>query len=201
MNILKYFISSRDLERPLDQKNIEKKLWKSLHSAGTYSSFSNSSGMTKLGFCKSWCAPISLKLPWSWSRAPQKLSTSERFKMTCRALHRLVESVKEKGSWVFMTWKVFLGALEQLHGSYSAIGAHQDFQKPEFFMPELLLKELWSGLYWRDFISASGRPVRSTARPRASTNLSGKRKNLSMAFITGEVVIVYEKNIVKNPVK
>ena len=30
------------------------------------------------------------------------------------------------------------GALEQLHGSFSDIGAHQDFQKPEF-----LLKELW----------------------------------------------------------
>ena len=32
-------------------------------------------------------------------------------------------------------------ALEQLHGSFSDIGAHQDFQNSEFFMPELLLKE------------------------------------------------------------
>ena len=37
-----------------------------------HSSFINSSGMTKLGICKSWCAPISLKLTWSWSRAPKK---------------------------------------------------------------------------------------------------------------------------------
>ena len=37
----------------------------------------------------------------------------------------------------------FFWALEQLHGSFSDIGAHQDFQMPEFFMPKLLLKELW----------------------------------------------------------
>ena len=36
-----------------------------------------------------------------------------------------------------------IGALEQLHGSFSDIGAYQDFQMQEFFMPELLLKELW----------------------------------------------------------
>ena len=31
--------------------------------------------MAKLGFCKSWYAPIaiSLKIPWSWSRAPKEL--------------------------------------------------------------------------------------------------------------------------------
>ena len=44
--------------------------------------------------------------------------------------------------------KVFFlggGALEQFHGSFSYIGAHQEFQKPEIVMPELLpvlLKEL-----------------------------------------------------------
>ena len=37
----------------------------------------------------------------------------------------------------------FWGALEKLHGSLRYIGAHQDFQQPEFYMPELLLKELW----------------------------------------------------------
>ena len=37
----------------------------------------------------------------------------------------------------------FGGALEQLHGSFSDIGARQDFQKPKVFMPELFLKELW----------------------------------------------------------
>ena len=36
----------------------------------------------------------------------------------------------------------FWGALEQLHENFSDIGAHQDFQKLKFFMPELLLKEL-----------------------------------------------------------
>ena len=50
------------------------------------------------------------------------------FMMTCRTLHRLVKSV--------------FGALDQLHGSFSDICAHQDLQKPNFVMPELLIKEL-----------------------------------------------------------
>ena len=62
--------------------------------------------------------------------------------MTCSALHRLVETVKEKGTWVFMTLKVLWGALEQLYGCFSDIHAHQDYQKPEFFMSELLLRAL-----------------------------------------------------------
>ena len=40
----------------------------------------------------------------------------------------------------------FWGALEQLHGSLGYIGAHdryEEFQKSKFFMPELLIKELW----------------------------------------------------------
>ena len=37
----------------------------------------------------------------------------------------------------------FLGALEQLLGSYSDIGAHVEFLKPEFVMHELLQKKLW----------------------------------------------------------
>ena len=40
----------------------------------------------------------------------------------------------------------FFWALEQLHGSFSDIGAHQDFRKSKFFMPELLLIELWKKL-------------------------------------------------------
>ena len=60
--------------------------------------------------------------------------------MTCRAFNRLVESVKEKG--IYDVESIFW-ALEQLHGSLSDIGAHQDFQKPDVFMPDLLLKELW----------------------------------------------------------
>ena len=39
--------------------------------------------------------------------------------------------------------EVFWGALEQLHGSFRDIGAHQDFQMPEFIMPAQLIKGLW----------------------------------------------------------
>ena len=35
----------------------------------------------------------------------------------------------------------FILALEQLHESFSEIGAHQDFEMPEFFRPELLQKK------------------------------------------------------------
>ena len=35
------------------------------------------------------------------------------------------------------------GALEQLYGILSDIGAHLEFQNLEFVLPELLLKELW----------------------------------------------------------
>ena len=41
---------------------------------------------------------------------------------------------------------MFLGALDQLHGNFSDIGAHQDYQKPNCVMPELLIKELCPGL-------------------------------------------------------
>ena len=34
----------------------------------------------------------------------------------------------------------FFGALDQLLGSLSDIGAHQDLQKPKFVMPELMIK-------------------------------------------------------------
>ena len=42
-----------------------------------------------------------------------------------------------------MTRKVFFWALEKLHGSFSYIGAQRKLQKPELFMPQLLIKELW----------------------------------------------------------
>ena len=32
-------------------------------------------------------------------------------------------------------------ALDHLHGSFSDIGAHQDLQKPNLAIPELLIKE------------------------------------------------------------
>ena len=38
--------------------------------------------------------------------------------------------------------KVFIWAREQLHTGFRDIGAHQDFQITDFYMPELLLKEL-----------------------------------------------------------
>ena len=38
-------------------------------------------------------------------------------------------------------WKCFL-ALWQIHVSFNYIGAHQDFQVTEFFMPEVLIEEL-----------------------------------------------------------
>ena len=37
------------------------------------------------------------------------------------------------------------GALEQLHGDFNDIGAHQDFQMTEFSIPELLLPYV---CYW-----------------------------------------------------
>ena len=59
---------------------------------------------------------------------PKKLSTNR-----CKALHVILNrSDVESFCW----------ALEQFHGSSSDIGAHQDFQVPEFIMPELLPKEL-----------------------------------------------------------
>ena len=54
--------------------------------------------------------------------------------MTCRALRRLVESVRENVESFFL-------ALDQLHGSFSR--THQDLNKPNFVMPELLIIELW----------------------------------------------------------
>ena len=52
----------------------------------------------------------------------------------CKALHDIFNRPDVES---------FGGALEQLNGNFSDIGAHKDFQMPEFFLPELLLKELW----------------------------------------------------------
>ena len=40
----------------------------------------------------------------------------------------------------------FFWALVQLHGSFNDIGAHEDFQKSKFFIPELLLKNYDSAM-------------------------------------------------------
>ena len=52
----------------------------------------------------------------------------------CKALHVILNRFNVES---------FLGALDQLNGSFSDIVAHQDLQKPNFVMPELLIKELW----------------------------------------------------------
>ena len=98
-----------------------------------HSYLNNSSGMKNSGYCKSWWAPISLKLPWICSRAQVTLSFID-LTNRCKTLHVILyQSDVESLLW----------ALGQLHGSFSDIGAHQDLQKPNFVMPELLLKELW----------------------------------------------------------
>ena len=66
----------------------------------------------ELGLLKILLAPISLKTSMELFRAPPpKKKLLCRFKVTCWALHRLVEFVKERGIWVIMTQKVFWGLL------------------------------------------------------------------------------------------
>ena len=105
-----------------------------------HSFFSNSSGMKNLGFSKSWCAPISLKLNWSCSSSSASPPPKKNF--YARPTYLSLLHIQPIGA------KLFFGALEQLHGSFSDIGAHQDFQKSKFFMPELLLKELCTDHSW-----------------------------------------------------
>ena len=103
----------------------------------THSSLSSSSGMKKFGYLKILMRTYITKTSMELFQSPQKnflRQTDSRWSVG----HRSVESVKEKGTWVFMT--IFF-ALEQLHGSFSDIGAHLEFQKPEFVIPELLLKD------------------------------------------------------------
>ena len=58
--------------------------------------------------------------------------------------YRFIQSVQSPTTrhlepvWVFMKQKVFWGALDQLDGSLSDIGAHQYLQKPKFVTPELI---------------------------------------------------------------
>ena len=51
----------------------------------------------------------------------------------CKAIH----VISNRSDLESLFW-----SLEQLHGTFSDIGAHKEFQKPEFVMPELLIKEL-----------------------------------------------------------
>ena len=44
---------------------------------------------------------------------------------------------------IFEVESFFSSSLEQLLGSFSDIGAHQDFQMSEFFIPKLSIKELY----------------------------------------------------------
>ena len=93
----------------------------------SHGSFNNSSGVAKLGFCKSWCATISLELLWSWSRATKK-TFYVPFSFTdlsnrCNALNVILDRSGEES---------FFWVLDQVHGSFSDIGAHQDLQKAQF---------------------------------------------------------------------
>ena len=94
--------------------------------------------MKKSGVWKSWCAPIYLKIPCSCSRA-QKIHDID-ISFTDSTIRSYTSSWNLNRSSdvesIFLT-------LERLHGGFNDIGAHQDFQTPDFFMPELLLKELW----------------------------------------------------------
>ena len=89
-----------------------------------HSSFSYSSGMTDSGFWNSRCAPISLKLPWSCSRATKKtfyvIKTHVPCSFTdstnrCKALH--LES--------------FSGGSGTAPWIISDSGAHLELQKPD----------------------------------------------------------------------
>ena len=121
-----------------------------------HSSFINSSGITNLGFQKSWCAPISLKLPLSCSRAKTQtfyvINTHLPFSFTdstnrCTALHtRHLDSVWRRK--FFLLWNSSIEVLVILIRI-------RIFKCPELFMPELLIKVLWYGgacLSFRDII-------------------------------------------------
>ena len=110
-------------------------------------SFSNSSGMTNSGSLNSRCALISLKRPWSCYRTPpqKKISILHHKYPRSFLFYRLNQSVQSSTCHLESVWrrKILGGPLEKLHGRFSDIGVDQEFWKPEFVMPELLLKELW----------------------------------------------------------
>ena len=63
-------------------------------------------------------------------------------------------------SWIgYLTWKLFFWALERLRGSFSDIRAHQDFEMPDLFMPQLLIKELWLTIAIVRALSSSFAPL------------------------------------------
>ena len=62
---------------------------------------------------------INTKVPFSFTESTNR----------CKALHVILNRSDVK--------KSFFLALEQLQGSFNFIGVYQDFQMPDFFMPEL----------------------------------------------------------------
>ena len=91
------------------------------------------------GFWISRCAPISLK-HGADPEPPKKFPCHK-----CNLFfYRFNQSVQSPTRRFVSVWRrtLFMGS-EQLNGSFSDIGAHQDFQMLEFFMPEVLLTELW----------------------------------------------------------
>ena len=108
-----------------------------------HSSFCNSYWHEEFGQFKILMRTNITKTSMELFQSPTKLSTCINthvpFSFTdltnrCKALHVIYNRSDVES---------FFLALEQLHGSFSNIGARQDFQRPEFFMPELLLNELW----------------------------------------------------------
>ena len=81
------------------------------------------------------------KPPWSCSRARINFL---RHSNTVFSLVRLIMWLLRTNKSTVLLWrKKCIRALEQLHEGFSVIGAHQNFENPDFFMPKLLLKELW----------------------------------------------------------
>ena len=91
-------------------------------------------------FCKSWYSPI-LQNFHGVDPEPKKDFLRHKFPGTSlfytfnQALHVILNRSDVES---------FFLALDQLHGRFSGIGAHQDLQKPNFVMPELLIQELCS---------------------------------------------------------
>ena len=93
---------------------------------------------------KSLYAPISLNLPRSCSRAPNKTFYVRPIQDDVYGFASIGWICKRERRVGNYGIESFYWALEQFHGSFGDIGVHQDSQKIEFIMPELLIKELWS---------------------------------------------------------
>ena len=88
---------------------------------------------------------IITKIPWSCSRAKKNTYYVIKIPLFTDLINRcelsssihIILKVKRSSDAESIFW-----ILEQLHGIFSDIGAHHYFQKPDSFMPELLIKQL-----------------------------------------------------------